>query len=115
MPTNLADKLSKDLKVIFKIKKDLNLQEIIKEINFAIPVNSENELINYFDEISKKLDIKNEYISEIKEVFKTNLDKLKKNILSRHFYNIFIYKIGKHFRKKFEDELKKNLELLNKS
>ena len=114
MPTNLVNKLTKDLNVIFKINGILNLQDIVKEIEFDIPEKNEKELIEYFNEILDKLEIKKIDCSEIEKVFKTNLEKLKKNILSRHFYNLFIYKIGKHFIKKCEEELMKSIELCNK-
>ena len=114
MPTNLENKLTKDLNVIFKINGILNLQDIVKEIEFDIPEENEKELIEYFNEILDKLEIKKKDCSEIEKVFKTNLEKLKKNILSRHFYNLFIYKIGKHFIKKCEEELMKSIELCNK-
>ena len=116
MPINLENKLTKDLNVIFKINGILNLQDIVKEIEFDIPEENEKELIEYFNEILDKLEIKKIKIDclEIEKVFKTNLEKLKKNILSRHFYNLFIYKIGQHFIKKFKEELMKSIELCNK-
>ena len=115
MPNDLEYKLTQDLNMIFKINGILNLKEILNEIKFDIPEKSKKELIEYLYKISDKLEIKKIDLLEIEKVFKTNLDKLIKNILSRHFYDIFIYKIGKHFKKKFEEELMKSIKLCNKS
>jgi hypothetical protein len=106
MPTNLENKLINDLNIIFNIREKLNIKGIINKIKFDIPEENENELLNYLDEITDNLKIKNiENYLEIKKIFKKNFDELKKNILSRHFYDIFLQKIRKHFQKKMEERL----------
>ena len=115
MPTNLENKLSNDLNKIFKVKesKEINIKDFIEKVKFDIPKEKEDELIKYFDEISKIFIIKDN--SEIKKIFITNLNKLIQNVLSKHFYFIFIHKIGKNFREKYIEELTKSLDNFNKS
>ena len=110
MPTNLGNKLINDLKIIFKLKRPLNIECITNKIIFNIPEENEKELFKYFDNILDKLKIKNmNYYPEIKTNFTLNLGELKKNILSRHFYNVFLHKIGSHFSKKVKEELLNNI------
>ena len=113
MPTNLESKLINDLNKIFKVNGNINIRNILKEIKFEISKEKEDELIKNFDEITKILEIKD--ISEIKNTFISNLKKLEQNLLSKHFYFIFIHKIGKYFRKKYEEEFRKTLENFNNS
>ena len=106
MPFNLGNKLINDLNIIFNLREKLNIKGIINKIKFDIPEENENKLLNYLDEISANLKINNkENYLEIKNIFKKNFDELKKNILSRHFYDIFLQKIRKHFQKKMEEKL----------
>jgi len=106
MPTNLENKLTNDLNKIFKINSPLNIEGITNEIEFDIPESNEKELLKYFDRISKilKIDEMKNY-PEIKTNFIKNFGELKVNILSRHFYNIFLHKIGNHFAKKLKEGL----------
>jgi len=113
MPTNLESKLINDLNKIFKVNGNINIRNILEEIKFEIPKEKEDELIKYFDEIAETLEIKD--ISEIKNTFISNLKKLEQNLLSKHFYFIFIHKIGKYFRKKYEEGLGKVIENFNNS
>ena len=108
MPTNLESKLIYDLNNIFKMKGNINIKGLLEKTKFEIPKEKEDELIKYFDKISEIFKIKDS--SEIKNVFIRNLNKLKLNILSKHFYSIFFHKIGKHFKKKYEEELAKSNE-----
>jgi len=110
MPTNLGKKLTNDLNIIFKINGNLNIEGIIHKIKFEIPETNENKLLNYFDKISKILTIEkmNNY-PEIKINFIKNFGELKVNILSRHFYNVFLHKIGNHFAKKLKEGLNKEI------
>ena len=114
MPTNLENKLINDLNIIFNVKENLNIKGIVNEIKFDIPEEKENELLQYFDTISNKLEIKSIEKNEIKNIFKTNLDELKKNILSRHFYNILLQRVGGHVKKKIEEDLSFTITSINK-
>jgi len=106
MPTNLGNKLINDLNIIFKIKSPLNIEGIVNKIKFDIPEPNEKELLQYFDRISEILKIgKMKNYLEIKTNFIKNFGELKVNILSRHFYNEFLYKIGNHFAKKLKEGL----------
>jgi len=110
MPSNLGNKLINDLKIIFKLKRPLNIESITNKIIFDIPEENEKKLFKYFDNLSDKLRIKNmNYYPEIKTNFTANLAELKKNILPRHFYNIFFHKIGNHFSNKVKEELLNNI------
>ena len=113
MPTNLESKLINDLKIIFKVKGNINIKDFLEKLKFEIPKEKEDELLNYIDKITEILKIKDS--SEIKDIFTKNLNKLILNLLSKHIYFIFVHKIGKHFRNKYEEELSKSIENFNKS
>ena len=113
MPTNLESKLLNDLKIIFKVKGNINIKDYLEKLKFEIPKEKEDELLNYIDKITEILKIKDS--SEIKDIFTKNLNKLILNLLSKHIYFIFVHKIGKHFRNKYEEELSKSIENFNKS
>ena len=113
MPTNLESKLINDLKIIFKVKGNINIKDFLEKLKFEIPKEKEDELLNYIDKITEILKIKDS--SEIKDIFTKNLKKLILNLLSKHIYFIFVHKIGKHFRNKYEEELSKSIENFNKS
>ena len=113
IPTNLESKLINDLKIIFKVKGNINIKDFLEKLKFEIPKEKEDELLNYIDKITEILKIKDS--SEIKDIFTKNLKKLILNLLSKHIYFIFVHKIGKHFRNKYEEELSKSIENFNKS
>ena len=113
IPTNLESKLINDLKIIFKVKGNINIKDFLEKLKFEIPKEKEDELLNYIDKITEILKIKDS--SEIKDIFTKNLNKLILNLLSKHIYFIFVHKIGKHFRNKYEEELSKSIENFNKS
>ena len=97
MKDNLSKKLIHDLKQVFPLDKSLDdLNKSIENLEFDIDEDKKKELINYFEIVFNILNIQkkdNENYLLVENIFENNLNELIQNILSRHLYDLFFYKI----------------------
>ena len=97
MKDNLTKKLIHDLKQEFQLNISFdNLNKSIENLKFDIDEDKKKELINYFEIVFNILNIQkkdNENYLLVKNIFENNLNELIQNILSRHLYDLFFYKI----------------------
>jgi hypothetical protein len=97
MKDNLTNKLIHDLKQVFPLDISLNdLNKSIENLEFDIDEDKKKELINYFEKVFNILNIQkkdNENYLLVENIFQNNLNELIQNILSRHLYDLFFYKI----------------------
>ena len=97
MKDNLTKKLIHDLKQEFQLNISFdNLNKSIENLKFDIDEDKKQVLINYFEKVFNILNIQkkdNENYLLVKNIFENNLNELIQNILSRHLYDLFFYKI----------------------
>ena len=114
MPNNLLNKIINDFKFIFQTDLTINLNKIIEKIKFEISEDKMKNLIASFDSVMELIGFaktKNDYLyNKIKTTFTFNLDELIKNILSRYFYSILLYRSGVNALKELENKLLINLD-----
>ena len=97
MKDNLTKKLIHDLKQEFQLNISFdNLNKSIENLKFDIDEDKKQVLIKYFEKVFNILNIQkkdNENYLLVKNIFENNLNELIQNILSRHLYDLFFYKI----------------------
>ena len=114
MPNNLKNKIISDFKFIFGTDLTFNLDQIIEKIKFEISEDKKKDLIKSFDSVMTLIgftkEINESLYNEMKTTFTFNLDELIKNILSKFFYSILLYRNGINSLNELENKLLINLD-----